>query len=86
MKNKIDITDIRYEDGCYSGLVIIVDNENENGIHECVSFLYDVEMGTVDMANRLYPSFLAPIHEEMSDYVILNYENLIMMIKNECKE
>lgn len=85
MKEKVELRDIKYEDGCYSGLVVITDKEDEDGIHECISFLYDVEMDTLDIVNRLYPSYLAPIHNEMSDYVIQNYDYLIMMIKDECK-
>ncbi len=80
----IKITDIQYEDGCYSGLVIIIEKDKEAGIHICISFLYDVELNLITVVNRLYPNFNAPIIHELPDYIIENYDYIMHLIKEEC--
>ncbi len=83
---EINVTDIEYEDGCYSGLVVIVDREKVDGIHECISFVYDKEIAMVNIVSRLYPSFKAPILNELPKFVVNNYDYLMLTIKEKCEE
>lgn len=67
----VKFSDEEFIDGCYSGIMRLHDNK-DNTIEENLSFIYDIELDTIEITRRLYPNFHSPISNEWSDYMLEN--------------
>lgn len=79
----INFAQEEYLDGCYSGIIVFIEH-TDDGVHECVSFVYDVGIGTVNLVRRLYPHFTAPQITEWSDFLNGNVEYIQHLIRERC--
>lgn len=76
----IKFAEEEYLDGCHSGIIVFIEN-TDDGVHECVSFVYDTELNTIDIARRLYPHFTAPEMTEWSDFLFENMDYIQHLIR-----
>lgn len=75
------ISDKEYEDGCFQGIMQILNEETKET--EYYSFVFDMEMRSLSLKRRALPTWNAPICGGISDYVCEDYSYIRNYIEEE---